>query len=99
MAKNIGLQCVKNGDFYEMAISENAVIGNTLYQNQAFILRAEKGDFVENPEVGVGITSILNAEDFLEQKREIIEQFKQEGLSINKLKLDNKGLTIDANYK
>lgn len=100
MAKNIGLQCFKNGDFYELAINDNdVVVGNTLYQNQAFLLRAEKGDFKEDEQIGVGMINILNDENPTELKQEIINQFKKEGLRITKLILTPQKFEIVADYK
>jgi len=45
-------------------ITQGICLGETTPQNQAFILVAHKGDFKENPMLGVGIGDIVNDHDF-----------------------------------
>ena len=97
--KKYGIQTVKNGDFYEIEVKNGTMsVGNTLFQNQAFILRGDKGDFVENPEIGVGLTTLINDHNPQELKREIILQLKKEGMKISKLNLNASGIDLEADY-
>ena len=105
MAKNIGIQL--NGD-YDLDIKirrdENGkilsglVIGDVTYQNQALILKAQKGEFKENPTIGVGIEDIVNDSDFGLWRKEITRQLEADGQRINRLVLNEKVFILDAKY-
>jgi hypothetical protein len=72
--------------------------GNVTYQNQALLLLAYKGEFKENPTVGVGINDVCNDGDFWLWKREITTQLEADGQRITRLSLDERGLILEANY-
>lgn len=74
-------------------------LAHTTPQNQAFILTAHKGDFKEYPLLGVGLTDIVNDNDFNEWKREITAQLETDGQRITQLELTAKGLHLEAQYK
>lgn len=73
-------------------------IGDTLYQNQFMIMKAQKGEFKEYPRLGVGIEDITNDEDIAEWKKRIREEFAKDGLKIDKLELVNSEILIEADY-
>ena len=74
-------------------------IGDITYQNQALILKAQKGDFKESPTLGVGIEDIVNDNDLRLWKKEITEQIENDGQRIDKLVLNEKEFILDAKYK
>lgn len=81
-------------------IEQGLVIGNTVYQNQAVILQAFKGEFKEYPTMGAGIFDIVCDNDPTGWKREIALQLELDGMTVNDVDIDfikNK-LTIDAGY-
>lgn len=80
-------------------ISQGFVIGSTLYQNQAMILRTQPGQLKENLTAGVGLEDIVNDNEIDYWKRRIVEQFEADGQRIGKLQLSSQGLIIDAKYK
>jgi hypothetical protein len=73
-------------------------IGSVTYQNQALLLLAHKGEYKENPTVGVGIDGMANDSDFALWKREIANQIESDGQRITRLSLGEKGLILEANY-
>lgn len=86
---NSDLQII-NGDF---------VCGQSDGQNQVLLLATDKGEWKENPTVGVGLFGFLEDEGPANLFSEIRAQFTADGLTINELKVlpDNK-LGIDAKY-
>ena len=95
--KKIGIQITEDGD---LTLSEGALqIGNTLYQNQYMILKAQKGDFKEFPLLGVGIDEITNDEDIPEWKKRIRENFRYDELIISSLSIANNQTFIVADYE
>lgn len=103
--KNTGIQI--NSD-YDLAIQvkydrngkilSGLVVGDVLYQNQAMLLMAHKGEYKENPLVGVGLSDIVNDNDFARWRREITEQFTADSQQISSLQLDEQGLILNAKY-
>ena len=106
MAKNIGIQL--NGDYdLDIKVRRDAngkiisglVVGDVTFQNQALILKAQKGEFKENPTVGVGIEDIVNDNDIRLWKKEITGQLEADGQQIDKLVLNEREFILDAKYK
>ncbi len=105
MSKKIGIQ-LRND--LELAINvvrgsnglilSGLMIGDTLYQNQYLILQAQKGEFKENPTLGVGINDLANDDDLNEWKKSIREEFAKDGLKIEKLTISTSGMEIKADY-
>ena len=98
----VGIQCTNagNGQGYDLLVQDGSiVVGETTAQNQAFILMAHKGDYKEHPLLGVGLTDILNGNDFAAWQREITEQLEADGQRITQLELTAQGLTLAAEYK
>jgi len=74
-------------------------VGDVTYQNQALILSSQKGEIKESPLTGVGINDICNDNNFSIWKREITEQLERDGQRIDKLEINEKGLTLEAKYR
>jgi hypothetical protein len=106
MAKNIGIQL--NAD-YDLNIHvrrdangkiiSGLTIGDVTFQNQAMILKAQKGEFKENPTVGVGLENIVNDHDFRLWKKEVAEQIEADGQQIDRLVINATEFILDAKYK
>jgi hypothetical protein len=79
-------------------IVSGLVVGDVLYQNQAMLLLAHKGEIKEYPRCGAGLSDIVNDNDIQGWKSEIAEQIRSDGQRISKLELDENGLTLEANY-
>lgn len=79
-------------------ITSGLVVGDTLYQNQYLILAAQKGEFKENPTLGVGINDMSNDDDLNEWKKSIREEFSKDGLKVDKLSITTSGMEVKANY-
>jgi len=105
MSKKIGIQLT---DDLELAINpvrdssglivSGITVGDTLYQNQYMILNAQKGEFKENPTLGVGINDMANDDDLNEWKKAIREEFAKDGLKVDKLSITTSGMEIKADY-
>lgn len=79
-----------NGDF---------VIGNGTLQHQNHIILAEKGEYKEFPEIGVGVRTELNNENPRELLTKIRRNFEYDGMTVNKLNIAANGnIVIDALY-
>lgn len=75
------------------------VIGFSDNQHQEHILIANKGEFRQYPEVGVGIEKILSDDDYIDVLIDIKKNLEYDGMKINNVKLDENGnLDIDGNY-
>ncbi|MRX40396.1 oxidase [Flavobacterium sp. LC2016-23] len=82
---------IQNGDI---------VIGYSDNQHQEDILLASKGDYKEFPELGVGISNMLNEDDFMPFLIEAKKNLEYDGMIINNLKFEENGnLNIDGYYK
>lgn len=80
----------KNGDL-EIGYSDN--------QHQEHILLANKGEFREFPELGVGIVQMLDDDDFLSVLIEAKKNLEYDGMKINNIKFEENGnLNIDGSY-
>ncbi len=82
---------IQNGDF---------VIGSSDNQHQLDILVAEKGEFKEFPEIGVGIHEMLSDDDFVDFLIEAKKNLEYDGMKINNIEFTPEGkLHIDGKYK
>ena len=106
MGKNIGVQL--DGDYdLDIKVRRDAsgkiisglVVGDVTYQNQAMILKAQKGEFKESPTVGVGIEDIVCDSDLRLWRKEITEQLEADGQRIDRLVLNEREFILDAKYK
>ena len=80
-------------------IKQGICLGETTPQNQTFLLVAHKGEFKENPTIGVGLSDVLNDHDFNYWKRLITSELERDGQRIDLLKLTSEGLQIEAHYQ
>lgn len=81
---------VINGDF---------VTGDSSGQNQKLLLLTDKGEWKQNPTVGVGVEGFLLDEDVDGLFREIRAQFTSDGMKVKAMNVLESGkLNIDANY-
>ena len=105
MGKNIGIQLNGNFDLDIQVrrdangrITSGLTVGDVTYQNQAMILKAQKGEFKENPTVGVGIENMVNDHDFRLWRREVTEQLEADGQQIDRLVINENEFILDARY-
>ena len=104
--KNTGIQLTND---CELAISvqrdtggliiSGILVGNTLYQNQYLILKAQKGEIKEFPTLGCGIDDLANDDDLNAWQKLIREEMDKDGMQVNKLTIDESGMTLEANYR
>lgn len=81
---------IENGDF---------VIGRSDEQQQKLILIAEKGEWKEFPELGVGIDKMLDNEEYNELLITAKKNLKYDGMQIRNISFNPSGkLHIDGNY-
>ncbi|WP_372747053.1 oxidase [Lutibacter sp.] len=81
---------IENGDF---------VIGNSTLQHQQHIILAQKGEWKETPELGVGVETELNNENPRELLSKIRRNFEYDGMTVKKLNIATNGnILIDAEY-
>jgi hypothetical protein len=75
------------------------VIGDTLYQNTGLILICRKGEFKEQPAMGVGIEDILLDDDYLDWRRRIRINLEMDEQTVNSITFNSTdNLKIDAEY-
>ncbi len=88
---NDGDIAIVNGDF---------AIGDATLQHQHHILIAQKGEFKEAPEIGVGIANMLLDENPRKILTQIRRNFEYDGMKVNSLEFNEKGnIVVDAPYK
>jgi len=82
---------IQNGDI---------ILGYSDNQHQEHILLANKGDYKEFPELGVGINNMLNEDDYMPFLIESKKNLEYDGMKINNIKFEENGnLNIDGYYK
>lgn len=79
-------------------IAGGLAVGNTLYQNQALILQACKGEYKEHPTLGVGIAAMVCDDDVIGWKREIALQLEADSMLVEKIDITTQKLVINAEY-
>ena len=74
-------------------------IGYSDNQHQEHILLANKGEFREFPEIGVGIDKMLSDDDYVPILIEMKKNLEYDGMKIKNIKIDDNGiLDIDGSY-
>lgn len=96
MSKKIGIQLDADGDL--LIANGSLSIGNTLYQNQYIILKAQKGDLKENLLMGAGVDDIANDDDTLGWQRVIREELARDGMKVSTLIIADSEMSIKADY-
>lgn len=82
----------------EGLVTSGLTIGDTLAQNQALIIGCHRGEFKENPAVGVGISDMLLDNDPLSWRTRIKEQLEIDGQTVEEVKVTNQGIQLKAYY-
>jgi hypothetical protein len=77
---------------------EEPMVGDTTVQNQNLLLQFNKGDLKLYPLVGVGVHDFIEDDTTANLAREVRQQFRAEGLTINKIKINGSQIEIDARY-
>lgn len=81
---------ISNGDF---------AIGDSDIKHQEHILIANKGEFKEFPEIGVGIIEALNSDDIRGVLDNVKRNFQYDGMYVNNITYDGEKLVTDAKYR
>ncbi|MHA3045993.1 oxidase [Riemerella anatipestifer] len=82
---------IKDGDF---------LVGFSNKQHQKHILMANKGEYKEFPEVGVGIIQMIADDRYTELLIETKKQLEYDGMQIKDVSLQPNGkMIIDGKYK
>lgn len=80
-------------------IINGAAIGNTLYQNTGMILISRKGEFKQQPALGVGIEDVLLDNDYLDWRRRIRISLELDEQNVKGVKFSGAdNLTIESAY-
>ena len=79
-------------------ITTGLPIGDPTRQNQALILVLHKGELKEYPQIGCGISDMLQDNDPLYWRSLIREQLEMDGQKVNGIRLTLKSIDIDATY-
>ena len=87
---NNGELKIINGDF---------VIADATLQHQHHIIIAQKGEYKEFPEIGVGIANMILDENPRKILTQIRRNFEYDGMKVNSLKFTENSFEIDAPYK
>lgn len=84
---------------YDLDIRSGSMqVGDTTAQNQALIIGSHKGEFKEQPAVGVGISDMLLDHNPLAWRQEIREQLEIDGQEVRNVQITKTGVTVDAHY-
>lgn len=89
LTEQLDLQ-IQNGDL---------VVSDNLKQAQQLLLGTNKGEWKQNPKAGVGIVNFLETHNVGELSREIREQFTQDGMKVNSVKINGSTLNVEAEWK
>lgn len=74
-------------------------VGQTINQNTGLILICRKGEFKQEPTLGVGIEDILLDNDYLDWRRKIRVNLELDEQKVNEIKFSSvDNLFIDADY-
>lgn len=74
------------------------VIGESSEQHQNLLLLTKKGDWKENPTIGVGINGVLKDDAESDITSIIRVEFQKDGMKVNGIFLTENEIRIDANY-
>jgi hypothetical protein len=72
--------------------------GESNRQHMDHLLACAKGSFKEFPATCVGAADFLESEDEAALLREIRTQFTADGITVNRILVENGKIKIDANY-
>ena len=84
----------------DILVGKNGVsIGDTSQQNQYLILVSHPGEWKENPLLGVGIGDYVNDNETDFIRHSIYENFRMDGIEIEKMTVNPGDIKIAAQYK
>lgn len=86
-----------NGDLD--VVSGDFVIAEATLQHQEHIIIAQKGEYKEFPEIGVGIANMLMDENPRVILTQIRRNFEYDGMKVNSLNIEDGIIKVDAPYK
>lgn len=87
-----------NEDFDLLIENGDLVIGESTNQHQQLLLLTKKGDWKENPTVGVGLAGYLKDDADSDLLGAIRTEFEKDGMTVNSIELKNEDFIIDAHY-
>lgn len=94
----IGIQI--DSETGDILVGKNGVsIGDTSQQNQYLILVSHPGEWKENPLLGVGIGDYVNDNETDFIRHSIYENFRMDGIEIEKMTVNPGDIKIAAQYK
>lgn len=76
------------------------IVGYSDFQHQEHLLVAQKGQYKQNPDVGVGVESFLRDSEIDLMLNEVRNQFFKDGMNVKAVAYDEQTgqLTFDADY-
>lgn len=79
-------------------VNGDLVIGDATKQNQHLLIISSKGDWKENPTIGVGAAGYLKDEDEAGLMAEIKTQFEKDGMKVSAINVSNENIEVSASY-
>lgn len=91
-----GIRLIQGADGAVDIELENGAMatGETQYQEEYLVLASQRGEWKENPLVGVGLADMVGDEDLRYWKREITENMARVGIKIKGVSLKNGQIEI-----
>ncbi len=88
---DLGDMAIVDGDF---------AVGISDYQHEEDLLIAQKGDFKQFPDVGVGIEDFINESDIDGLLDAVRSEFTKDGMTVSNISFDEQtgNLNYDASY-
>ena len=82
-----------------LIVDGDLVVDYSDNQHQEHIILADKGDFKETPELGVGIMNLLSDDDPMSILIEIKKNLEYDGLKVKNVKFDEDSkIIVDGTY-
>lgn len=75
------------------------VVADNLKQAQQLLLVTNKGEWKQNPTMGVGVSNYLETGATDRLSREIREQFSRDGMSVSSVRITGSTLDVEAEWK
>ncbi len=76
------------------------MVGFSDEYHQKYILIAEKGEYKQFPELGVGMLNLINSEEMVAMLIEARRNFEYDGMLVDELRFsDENTLVVKANYR
>lgn len=87
-------------DNYDLAVSNgDFCLEESLKQSQMLLLETNKGEWKQNPTMGVGVINYVEDYTAARLAREIREQFAKDGMQVINIRIDGTTLDVDAQWK